>query len=378
MNKLGEKRLLGTLGMSVAILVGALMLSSKHASHASAAPQGQKTELSSKLEQFPQAVRDRANSLLRSPQAGFISGGGIHGLQLMSGSVPALDSVPPRSSGRSLPFESDVFQVMVNDPAQDFFAGFFDLSSQSEPAVAGYGSNVVVVYNDTGEVLFTGDGLGYSRSSDGGQTFTDMGAVPSASTGTTFSDPALAADRRGNFYAAGLAFDFSRPPGFESAIAISKSTDGGQTFSGPVYPPPTGVQPNSFQDKDFIAVDNSGGKFDGNVYVTWTSFVSPSGQFPSSIFFSRSTDGGLSFSSSIQLSVPGACLGPEPGVGPNGEVYVVYSSGIGFSPTFPSNILVVKSTDGGVTFGAPVVAAQSVWIGFTGERANGHCWAISA
>lgn len=115
MNKL-KNYLLATLG--VAILFGALVLSSPSASNASQAPQDVKAAqtLSSKLERIPQAAREHASNLLRSPQAGLISGGGINALRLISGNVTSLQSlqtVQPENPAPYLPFESNNSQVMV-------------------------------------------------------------------------------------------------------------------------------------------------------------------------------------------------------------------------------------------------------------------------
>jgi hypothetical protein len=84
---------------------------------------------------------------------------------------------------------------------------------------------------------------------------------------------------------------------------IHRSTDGGQTWGPVMSPAPGGVLPNSTQDKEFLAVDNSGGPFDGRVYVTWTSFPPtplPAGAVAQTpIFFSRSS--GADFSAPSEL-----------------------------------------------------------------------------
>src|SRR5579872_1912964 len=70
--------------------------------------------------------------------------------------------------------------VRVNNPANDSHQT--DQTTQSETAVAVSGSNVAVGYNNSQHALLLmtagGDLTGYSYSSDGGQTFTDGGALP--------------------------------------------------------------------------------------------------------------------------------------------------------------------------------------------------------
>ena len=48
----------------------------------------------------------------------------------------------------SRPFQSNRFEILVNNPAEDRFAAL-DISTQSETAVAAFGDNVVVAFNDS-------------------------------------------------------------------------------------------------------------------------------------------------------------------------------------------------------------------------------------
>jgi hypothetical protein len=184
-------------------------------------------------------------------------------------------------------------------------------------------------------------------------------------TGLNEGDPGLVVDRSGSFYASDIAFDGARPLGFRNTVGISKSTNGGASFGLPVYVPAAGVLKNSFQDKSFIALDTTSGPTAGNVYATFTSFPATfTGQLP--IMFSRSTDGGSTFSVPIQISAPGTVnQGSAPVVGPSGEIYVAW---LQFSGPGGTGIVVAKSTDGGVTFGAPVFVTRVLTSGFlTGE-----------
>jgi hypothetical protein len=329
-----------------------------------------------------------ARQLLASPWVDYLSGSGLNAATRMSGVSSAHANLRALKRGNGdvvLPFQSHRFQVMVNDPEQDLNE-ISDVSSQSETAVAGFGNLVVVTYNDSGQFQLVPSGMGYSRSNDGGITFTDLGAVPPfaiPATQVNNGDPAMVVDRAGNFYAAHLTSVATsvRPTGFTNVIGIHKSTDGGQTWGPTVFPEIPGVKSGSTQDKDFIAVDTSGGTYDGNVYVSWTSFggTTPIGDSPNPpIFFSRSTDGGATFSVPIKIS-PFAHTnqGSEPAVGPNGEVYVAWfrisgpSPGPGLPPLGPA-IMVAKSTDGGETFGPAVEVVGVVPIGFGNLPVNGR------
>jgi hypothetical protein len=326
------------------------------------------------IARIPLATRNLARDLLNSPAAEYLSGSGLNALQLISGRIVQGREIV--AATREQPAYFELFpaepqfatgEVRVNNPELDIRT-LEDISTQSEPAVAGYGRTVLVAYNDSGQ--FTGvlgtSFTGYSRSADGGLTFTDLGPIPGSQTGASLGDPGLVVDRFGNFYAAGLAFELLRPPGTQDTIGIWKSTNSGLSWLAPVYPPPGTT---GFSDKPFITVDTSRTPFSGNVYISWTQFFVPGFPFQVPIFFSRSIDGGSSFSPAIQLSISGEiCQGSEPVVGPSGEVYVTWLR----SAPEPAAIVVAKSVDGGASFGPPAIVTPIIPIGFAGGRLIGN------
>jgi len=136
-------------------------------------------------------------------------------------------------------------------------------------------------------------------------------------------------------------------------------------------------------DKPLIAADSfTSSPFRDNVYVTWTIFdfscgASGTDFCDSPIFFSRSTDGGVTWSDALEISGnspacnfanlfdptrdPHDCnfdQGSHPIVGPDGTIYVVFNN-TNTSSTAPigdgvAQQLIVKSTDGGLTWTQPV------------------------
>ncbi len=228
---------------------------------------------------------------------------------------------------------------------------------QNEPSVSVNPlnpSNLVVGANDY-RLLAFGQSvwLGAYASFDGGLTWTQqlMPGFPGDSRTTALtgfhvaSDPSVAFDGNGNLYYGGLVFRVQPHRALDGSIFISKSTDGGLSFTQTVLV--TEGSRNVFNDKPYISVDNTGGAFDGRVYVSWTRFASTA-----DIMVSYSTDGGTAFSTPKRLSSSPLNQGSIPVVGPLGELYVVWND------MFNDRIMVARSMDGGVSFSSPVPIAS--------------------
>lgn len=178
-------------------------------------------------------------------------------------------------------------------------------------------------------------------------------------------DDAMAFSSDGTAYHTHLSFDgirVERPRRAESGIVTSASSDGGLTWADPV---PAINHVNSvtpFEDKPGIVTDNApASPFKGNVYLAWTRFDVYGSHDPechTQIYFSRSTDGGKTFSMPFRISDTGGdCIdsdntveGTVPAVGPKGEVYIVWAG--------PLGLVFDKSLDGGLTFGKDKVIGQ--------------------
>ena len=169
-------------------------------------------------------------------------------------------------------------------------------------------------------------------------------------------DPAVAFDSRGNVYYAGLGFDRTSAPNTVTVNKGTFSSGGAVTWGPPTFINPT-TSPAIFNDKEWIAVDHyATSSFRDRVYVSWTRFVFNANtgayvQSPISLVYS--SDGGQTFSAPQLIS--GNVLydqGSRPVVGPDGSVYVFFEGSTRLATL--SSTYVVKSTDGGVTFGKPV------------------------
>ncbi|TLZ54145.1 MAG: exo-alpha-sialidase [Methanobacteriota archaeon] len=263
-------------------------------------------------------------------------------------------------------------------------------ASQNEPAIAvdpGNPNRIVVAMNDyvsrSWSCAIAGSpcsalGDGYSGtyfSNDGGATWCCTPTDP-AHLGTMIpgverltggiydagGDPALAFDSAGHVFYAGLGFDRTAPP---NTVAVNKGTfdsEGTLSWGAPTFINPT-TSPSTLNDKEWIGVDShAGSPFQDRVYVSWTRFVfNPiNGRYVQSpIAFVYSKDGGATFSNP-QLIVSNVLYdqGSRIVVGADGTVYVFWEGSTRLAAF--NSIYMVASSDGGVSFSAPVAVAPAV------------------
>jgi hypothetical protein len=233
--------------------------------------------------------------------------------------------------------------VLVNNNGG---AGTTSLFTQSETSVIAFGNNVVIGFNDSGSNAGgTNKFTGWSYSSDGGLTFTDGGTLPTNAGGDA-GDPVLARDNTtGRIYYATLGFSVS-------TIQVFRSDDNGVTWSAPVNGTPGG----SSEDKQWMVVDNNPGAGNGNVYLMSRNFGGGAG-----IYVYRSTDGGATFGPSGGTLIVNGMQGAYITVGPDHSVYAFWYQGTN------GTIQMRKSTDFGVTFGAPVTVVSGLVGGVNGD-----------
>jgi hypothetical protein len=187
--------------------------------------------------------------------------------------------------------------------------------------------------------------VGYSYSTDGGATWSvsallDSTLLPGGLLRN--SDAAVATDTNGYFYISTIALNNSDGNG---TVAVYKSTDGGVTFPIAVIAAQTGSE-----DKEYITCDfTPGSPYKNTLYISWTRFSGSPG-----IKLMRSTNGGLNWSSAVNVSTSGTSgQGSDPAVGYNGEIYVVWMGGFSDDIQWFS-----KSTNGGQSFSAPQNIAE--------------------
>ncbi len=244
----------------------------------------------------------------------------------------------------------------------DHTSGTLDNSTiQSETNHASNGAVIVGSWNDTNQYATLGAGgwqsfIGYGYSATGGASFVDSGVFSPPAGWQYVSDPALDVDAAGNFYIATLA---SNSMTGAQAVAVARST----TTTAPiVWGTAAMIAPASAfdsLDKEFIAVDRTGGTNNGRVYVA----ASEGDFFPNAaviVAHSTSTTP-LTFTTFSTLTGTDALYhGAMPAVAPNGDVYVVWGR-YDFSASTES-IQIMRSTDGGNTFLNPdgTAAARTI------------------
>jgi hypothetical protein len=203
----------------------------------------------------------------------------------------------------------------------------------------------------------------YYFSDDGGLTWAS--GILNSSYGV-WGDPVVIVDTNGHCY----FFHLSVPSWTQwlDRIVCQKSTDGGQTWSDGSF---MGLNGNKDQDKEWGVVD----RVTNNIYVTWTQFDSyGSTNITDSthIMFSRSLDGGITWSPAVRIDQHGGnCLdgdntveGAVPAVGPNGEIYVSWAGPLGLvftksmdrGLTWPSENVFVSDFPGGWDYSIPGIS----------------------
>jgi len=206
--------------------------------------------------------------------------------------------------------------------------------------------SIAVNPKNTNQMIVTTNGPveNYYYSNDAGITW-NRGGEYSFDVGL-WGDPCVVADTSGNFYFFHLERLYvSGQLQMPDRIFCRRMTcdQMGSGWSGVSY---TGLNPPKMQDKEWAAYD----PVSKNLYVVWSEFDVYGSVDPdhfSNILFSRSADGGVTWSDPKRINeVSGDCLdgsnsvmGAMPAVGPNGEIYVTWPG--------PEGIILDKSTDQG-------------------------------
>jgi len=186
-------------------------------------------------------------------------------------------------------------------------------------------------------------------SHDGGRTWSSTCAPwPAEAVGSVGpemfgSDPAVAWDSKGNAYAAYMLVSQTESDGkFSTAIVVARSSDAGTTWA------PYGIIVNNlassfrFDDKELMAIDATQGQpysHPDRIYVIWDENNEERVAF---------SDDGASWTA-VPLESNYGSIGGNLAVGPDGTVYAVWNR-TGMGGGNGDKLMFSKSTDGGLTW----------------------------
>jgi hypothetical protein len=213
-----------------------------------------------------------------------------------------------------------------------------------EPDTFAFGNTIVVAtqsgrFNDGGA-----SDIGYATSTDGGATW-GQGVLPgitfqNGGSGTfeRVSDPSVAYDLRHNIWLIS-SIPITAAVTVPNVI-VSRSTDGGLTFGNPV----TIASGSTSFDKNWTVCDNTvSSPFYGNCYTEFDDNADGD-----RLKMSTSTDGGLTWGPAINTANNATGLGGQPVVQANGTVVVPAAN------ASESAIIAFRSTNGGVSWSSTV------------------------
>ena len=169
--------------------------------------------------------------------------------------------------------------------------------------------------------------------------------INNGNTANQRSDPGPAYDKNGVL----LFTHITSATNFGAVTGIGGeySSNRGANFSATFQ-----IDNSADDDKNLAGTDDSpSSPYYGNSYVAWCRFTA--GNFPAVIYASRTTNGGVSWGTPVLVNSTNAnhfSQGSDVCVGPNGYVYITWAQESNASPYPGDSIGFARSTDGGVTY----------------------------
>jgi hypothetical protein len=213
-------------------------------------------------------------------------------------------------------------------------------------------------YQSDDGINCSGGGVEFQRSTDGGVTWQSPINIPNGPVYGT-----LDVDTNGNLFVGGEGNTFycvrssnaqfgGQTPIFDQSTAVNMGGDLG--FGG--------INPAGLDGMLFLAIDRSGGPTNNNIYML--ASVVPPGRSTTDVMFVRSTDGGLTFSAPQKINDDP--VNPSKwhwfgtfSVAPNGRLDAVWYDTRNAANNTDSQLFYSWSTDAGVTWSANVAVSNA-------------------
>lgn len=216
-------------------------------------------------------------------------------------------------------------------------------ATEVEPHMLANGSTLVAAFQ-TGRIVPGGaTDIGWATSTDGGSTWSH-GFLPGLTTGAGTGPYDAASDPAVAYDAKHGVWMIASLPLSNTftppAVAVSRSSDG-LNWQSPISVDPTATN----SDKNWIVCDSwPSSPHYGNCYIEWDD---PSNA--DEIVMSTSTDGGLTWGAPVSTANSAKGIGGQPLVQPNGTVVV---------PIETTSMSAFVSSDGGGSWTAPVTISN--------------------
>lgn len=312
-----------------------------------------------------------------------LSGGCSGGGGSSSNSPPAPTPTPPPSpppavtfdpqyrASAATPFATNCDGVVINGTVYG--------NAEVEPSAASNPSNqqnIVGAWQQDRWSNGGARGIVAASSFDGGRSWTRR-PMPFSRCGggndgnggdfERATDPWISFSPNGVVHQTALGFSGATlQPGSSSAILVNRSTDGGVSWGPTVTLIRDGA--DAFSDKNSITADPTDSRF---VYAVWDRLTLVN---TGPTWFSRSVDGGVTWEASRPIYDPGVgnqTIGNVIAVSPNGTLVNLFMNLTGTANgQFTMAAEVIRSTDSGVTWSAPIRIASILSVGTRDPDSN--------
>ena len=282
----------------------------------------------------------------------------------------------PRVSGAS-PFSAD-----CNGPAFPAVAAY--VNTEVEPYVAinpRNPRNLIAVYQEDRYPNDGANGVLAAASFDGGRSWQIPGlrkqpqfsrcAGPGETPGGDFemaSDPWVHFGPDGTAYFAAVAFNKTNA---DSAELVSVSTTGGRTWGRPIAV----IRENDPEISNERPAVSADPKRTHTAYLVWDRHrTAPASRATGAVYFSRTTDGGQSWSKAraiYETPIGMQTSANQIVVTPSGDLVNVFNElalDAGSRHPRHDRIALIRSSDGGLTWSAPIVLAETSVAGVADPR----------